>query len=160
METRTEPRGQELFEAIMPRSPAVRGPAPDAAPVHGAAGRWYIGLGRVGAFFGFLFLAAASLAATGVVTLPAGAPAPGPLDLALYWVGFAAMVRVLRGLDEFEPASWWITMATLGCGLAAGAYSLVGGDLGDAAGTAPTLLLNLVWARYFWSRRGDFDIDL
>jgi len=164
MEAWTEPLRPEPFETIAPASLTAREPAPDAALVHGTAGRWYIGLGRVGAFFGFLFLVAELLAATGVVTLPKGAPVLTPLDLVLYGIGLAAIERVLRGLDEFESVSWWVTMATLAFGLATGAYSVavvsrVGGVVGFVV-TAVMLLPDLVWMRYFWSRREDFEIGL
>jgi hypothetical protein len=91
-------------------------------------------------------------AALGVFTLE---PRMGGLALAL-GVGAAVQWKLAREVEHFSRWGWYGAMVELGAASLAKLWSMTQGNV---VGGAIGLGIDLMWMRYFWEHRDQFDID-
>ncbi|HEU0300241.1 MAG TPA: hypothetical protein VFR37_12320 [Longimicrobium sp.] len=65
--------------------------------------------------------------------------------------------RLTKEVSRFSRWGWYGAMAELGGAAAAEVWAMAEGDF---VGGAIALVPGLLWMRYFWARRDQFDVDL
>ena len=127
-----------------------------APPEHGWPGSWFIflawlasigmGVGVVGATIAMM---------TGFLPLGKGLLMAAGLALGCVLQGWLA-----NHVERFSRWGWYGAMAELGFA-ALGKFSLLVSDpAGEGMGAAFVMVIDLLWMRYFWNRRADFDVDI
>ena len=61
-----------------------------------------------------------------------------------------------REVERFTRWGWYGAMTEVGAATAAKLWAIA---TGSASGVGIMLILDVVWLRYFWRRRADFDVD-
>jgi hypothetical protein len=138
--------GWRPLPAIFVGESAVAAPA-----VHAWPGKLFVGLSRLTAY---------GLAIYMVMALPYGLLGLNPRSLGmglLAGVGVVVQRRLAEGVAHFTRWGWYGAMAEVSAVTAAKLWALA---TGSASGIGVSLLLDVVWLRYFWRRRAEFDVDL
>ncbi len=123
-----------------------------AAPaVHAWPGKLFVALSR---------MIAAGLGIFACVAIPSGLFMLEPMTVALgVGTGVWCLVqrRLTTGVRHFTRWGWYGAMMEVGVVTAGKLWALA---TGSASGIGISLLLDVVWLRYFWRRRAEFDVDL
>lgn len=132
----------------------------DAAPGHGWPGSLFIFLANLSALG--MGLGAGIAALVAVSTLFGGElEIAGLAALAAVGLGIGSFVQrtLANHLSHFSRWGWWGAMA----GLTAVTLTKVAAlftDPSSIVGTGLGIAIDVLWLRYFWERRRDFDVDL
>jgi hypothetical protein len=109
----------------------------------------------------FIFLSGgAALGMAAVALLTAVWGLNGDANLALGAGGGVLAVlqwRLTREVSRFSRWGWYGAMVELGAAAAAKVWTMADGNL---VGGAVGLCIDVMWMRYFWTRREQFDVDL
>lgn len=106
------------------------------------------------------WMIAAGLAIFAFVAIPSGLFMLEPMTVALgVGTGVWCLVQrqLTKGVQHFTRWGWYGAMMEVGAVTAAKLWALA---TGSASGIGISLLLDVVWLRYFWRRRAEFDVDL
>jgi predicted benzoate:H+ symporter BenE len=126
----------------------VVGERPEIRREHRWPGKWFYGLSYVMSVC--LGVGAVGFAMGSVVNLQ---PVMAGFAL-LLGLGSAVQWRLATEVQHFSRWGWYGVMVELSVASAANVWAMEGGD--SIVGVA----INLLWMRYFWKRRDQFDIDL
>ncbi|HYW13948.1 MAG TPA: hypothetical protein VE871_18435 [Longimicrobium sp.] len=137
--------------------------APDRAegtPTHGWPGSLFIFLAHLSAFG---LGAGAAIAAVLLVSMLFGGDLEmaGLAGLAAVGMGIGSYVQrtLADHLSHFSRWGWWGAMAELAAVTLTKVAALVT-DPASIGGTGIGIVIDLLWLRYFWEHRADFDIDI
>ncbi len=132
----------------------------DAAPEHGWPGSLFIFLANLSAFG---LGAGAAIATVALVSLLFGGDLEmaGLAGLAAVGLGVGSYVQrtLADHLSHFSRWGWWGAMAELAAVTLTKVAALFT-DPASIGGTGIGIVIDLLWMRYFWERRADFDIDI
>ena len=132
----------------------------DVAPVHGWPASLFIFLANLSAFG---LGAGAAIAAVVLVSMLFGGDleAAGLAGLAAGGLGMGSYVQrtLANHLSHFSRWGWWGAMAELAAVTLTKVAALFT-DPAAAVGTGMGIVVDVLWMRYFWGRRRDFDVDL
>lgn len=137
--------------------------APDhaeEAPEHGRLGSLFIFVANLVAF-GMGMGAAVAGAALVLTLFGRESLPPEILALALVGLGIGSYVQreLADQLSHFSRWGWWGAMAELVAVTLAKVAALFT-DPASIGATGTGIVIDLLWLRYFWEHRRDFDIDL
>ncbi|HST62800.1 MAG TPA: hypothetical protein VLK84_29105 [Longimicrobium sp.] len=132
----------------------------DAAPEHGWPASLFIFLANLSAFG---LGAGAAIAGVVLVSMLFGGDLEmaGLAGLAAVGLGIGSYVQrsLADHLSHFSRWGWWGAMAELVAVTLTKVAALVA-DPASVVGTGIGIAIDVMWLRYFWERRADFDIDI
>lgn len=168
MNTTEATLGQQADDVALEPAPAARlaltaGDAmgsPDAAPAHGWPGSLFIFLANLSAFG--MGIGAGIAVLVGVSMLLGGEWEFAALAaVAAVGLGIGSFVQrtLANHLSHFSRWGWWGAMAELAAVTLTKVAALFT-DPSSVVGTGIGIGIDVMWLRYFWERRRDFDIDI
>jgi hypothetical protein len=143
----------------LPITTGDRAPAGEAAPKHGWPASIFILLSNLAAFgLGF-----------GAIVAAAGAPFAffrgdgdaGMIALlaVVLGLGFVVQRALAQNVKHFTRWGWYGAMAELAF-VTLSKVNVLLTDPESSGAAVVGIVIDLLWMRYFWERRGDFDVDL